>query len=76
VAANNTNDWRFEAMVSARVTSNAQGISWKGYDGTTLTQGYEETTEDGTAAIIVKVTGECAHASDTISQKIWHIESF
>ena len=76
VAANNTNDWRFEAMVSARVTSNAQGISWKGYDGTTLTQGYEETTEDGTAAIIVKVTGECAHASDTISQKNWHIESF
>jgi len=67
-AANNQNDWKFEAWVFNTGATNTQGISWVGYDGTTLLQGYDTAAEDSTAAIYARVTGECADAGDTITQ--------
>ncbi len=72
-AANNTDDWRFEATVLYNGTS-AQRISWVGYDGATVRQGYNTSAEDTTGAVTVKITGECANAGDEIGQKMWLIE--
>lgn len=72
-AANDTNDWRCEAIV-VNTEAAKQRISWIGWNGTTITQGYETATEDTTSNVTVKVTGECAHASDTITQTMWLVE--
>jgi hypothetical protein len=72
-AANNTNDWRFEAVISNNAT-NSQSVSWLGWDGATPLQGYEVFTIDTTAAVTMKITGECANGADTITQGVWHIE--
>jgi hypothetical protein len=73
-AANNTNDWRFEAMISNNATG-SQSVTWTGWDGATPLQGYEVWTEDTTAAVEMKITGECANASDAITQGVWNIEN-
>jgi hypothetical protein len=72
-AANDTNDWRFEADIVYSATSE-QKISWVGYNGVTITQGHDTAAEDMTGAVVMKITGECAHASDVIRQYIWDIE--
>ena len=72
-AANSTNDWRFEAVIFNTAT-NAQVITWIGHDGATPLQGYDTAAIDTTADVIVKITGECANAGDTITQKIFSIE--
>jgi hypothetical protein len=74
-AANNENDWYVEAEV-VTTDSNANRMSWRAWDGTTITQGYEAFNEDTTAEITVKLTGECANGADTISQTMWSIERF
>lgn len=74
-AANNTNDWRLEiTIVNYENNAAIQRISWVGYDGATVLQGYEDGAQDTTGAITVKITGECINAGDTISQKIWLVE--
>jgi len=72
-AANDVVDWRFEAEIF-NTAAGAQRVSWKGYNGTTLLQGYEAWAEDTTADIILKLTGECANAGDTITQTMWVVE--
>jgi hypothetical protein len=79
--ANTTTDWRLEAHIF-NTAVNAQRISWVFYDGATVTQGYE------TAAIftgkiagyasdpILKLTGECADAADTITQTMWVVDRY
>jgi len=74
-ANNDTNDWRFEAFVMLTATG-AQKITWAGWNGTTLTQGYEGASEDMTGSVVMKVTGECAHASDSITQQMWVLERY
>lgn len=75
-AANDTNDWRVEAELF--FTSDAtQNLSWLGWNGTTPLQGYEGATEDLSAAgVILKITGTCADAGDTITIRFWTIELF
>jgi len=73
-AANNTNDWRFKAYVFNTNATNAQGISWIGYDGVTMLQGYDTAAIDTAAAVTMKITGECAIAGDAVLQKMWLVE--
>ncbi len=72
-AANNTNDWRLEVNIF-NVTAAIQRITWVGYDGATPLTGYEAGTVDTSADVTMKVTGECAHADDTITQTMWIVE--
>lgn len=72
-AANNTNDWKFEATIFNTAT-NSQQISWTGWDGATPLQGYDTASIDTTADVTIKVTGECANAGDAILQKIFYVE--
>jgi len=74
-AANNTNDWRVEAIIcNDRDSETVQRISWVGYDGTTILQGFENAAIDTTSDVTLKITGECAHADDTIRQQIWVVD--
>lgn len=71
---NNIRDWQFEAEIWN--TSYAiQKIRWKFIDGDRDVMahygGYETATQDTTAAVTIKMTGECAHASDVITQTLW-----
>jgi hypothetical protein len=72
-AANNTNDWRFEAVIFNTAT-NKQVISWIGHDGATPLQGYDTAAIDTTAAVTVKITGECADGGDKITSQMFYIE--
>lgn len=74
IAANNTNDWRLEAIIYNENNASVQRISWVGYDGATVLQGYESGAQDTTGDITVKITGECADAGDRIDQYIWLVE--
>jgi len=74
-AANNTNDWRVEAEILNTNAVNAQVISWTCWDGTTITQGFQTAAINTGAAVVVKLTGECADAGDTITQMLWIVES-
>ncbi|MDD5722703.1 MAG: hypothetical protein PHY29_03060 [Syntrophales bacterium] len=76
-ATNDTNDWRCEALIFNAGAVNTQRITWLGSHDSTIIppmSGYETGTEDTTAAVIVKCTGECADASDTITQTMMLIE--
>ncbi len=66
-------DWRIHAIIFNTATG-AQRIWWEGIesDGTML-QGYETAAIDTTAAVTVKVTGECGDAADTITQTMWQV---
>ena len=70
-AANNTNDWRFEAWLTMNDNSNVIRISSVGYDGTTVVQDHDLEGVDNTAAIDIKITGECANGADAIAGSIW-----
>jgi hypothetical protein len=72
-AANNTNDWKFEAVIYS-LSSSTQRVSWTGWDGATMLQGYEAFSIDTTSTTAVKITGECADASDTITQTMWQLK--
>ncbi len=72
-AANNADDWRFEATIFNTAT-NAQRISWVAYGTIVIMQGYDTAAIDTTASVSIKITGECAHASDVITQTMWLIE--
>jgi len=75
VAANNTNDWYFEAEI-VNIADNAQRISWRGWDGTTITQGYETATQGTTSDRTVRLTGTCANGSDVITQTMFQVDRF
>jgi hypothetical protein len=75
-AANNTNGWRVEATITIR-DNNSQVITWKGYDGNTLLQGYEAGTQDLAAgSVTLKLTGECADAGDQINNQLWNVQVY
>lgn len=75
-AANDTNDWRLEVTV-LNVDGYSQRVSWVCWNGTTVAQGYETASIDTIAAdVTIKLTGECAHASDTITQTVWVVDVF
>lgn len=74
--ANDTNDWQLEAVITARSASGAQNRTIRGFNGTTIINDVDLPTEDGTAAIVVKITGECSHADDVITQTMWNVKSF
>lgn len=75
-AANDTNDWRVEATICNQWVTNAQRISWVAFNGNTPTQDYNTASIDTTAAVTVKLTGECADAGDVINQTMWVVERF
>jgi hypothetical protein len=72
-AANNTNDWEFTAFIDNYAT-NGQVITWTGWDGTTPLKGQEIWAIDTTADVVMKITGECSNAGDTVVQYIWNVE--
>ena len=76
-AANDTNDWRVEAELTFTAGDDTN-MTWVGFNGTTVTQGYEDAMSDDltSGAITLKITGECASASDTITQTLWQVEAF
>ena len=74
-AANDTNDWRFQGEIIA-TTNTAQRFTWVGFNGTTITQGYDTASETLTSGVTIKLTGECADAGDTITQTIFLVEKF
>jgi len=72
---NNIRDWQFEAEIW-NTSFATQKIRWRFIDGDRDVMahyaGYETATEDTTAAVTIKMTGECANASDTITQTLWN----
>jgi len=73
VAANDQNDWRLEAEI-VNTATNAQRISWLGWNGITPLQGYETAAIDTTAAVIIKLTGNCVDGVDTINLAMFSVE--
>jgi hypothetical protein len=72
--ANNENDWHLDSTVLFR-DFNTQRILYRGYDGTTLTQGLNNNDADFFAGpVTVKITGECSNSGDTINQTMWKID--
>ena len=72
--ANDTTDWRFEAEIINQAAS-IQRISWVGYNGSTITQGYEDATEDTTVRTDIRFEAVLAGA-DTVAQRFMTIEIF
>jgi len=73
-AANNTNSWRAEIYLSLEDSNDAE-ITWQFNNGGTMTYARATSAEDFSAGdIIIKVTGECADAGDTIALKQWLVE--
>ena len=79
-AANDTNDWIFKADIPFYAPTSASDsyyVIWTGFNGTTLLTGFEYWPVDNTAAAVeMKITGECAHASDVIYQNTWMVEFY
>jgi len=74
VAANDTNDWRVVAEILF-TASNAQKVTWQGWNGATPLQGYEDWTEDiGAGSLSIKLTGICLDAGDVITEKTFSLE--
>jgi len=74
-AANNTNDWSLEVIFSHFNGQTSQRVMWRGYDGTTLLQGFESWAEDASGDLLMKITGECADAGDSIRKYIWDVKA-
>lgn len=73
-AANDVLSWAIEAEIYT-TASNAQQILLKGYQNNTLVYAQPVTAAiDLTATATMKVTGECANASDVITQTLWEVE--
>lgn len=73
-AANDVLDWRVEFTIE-NTAFNVQRISWVSYNGAAMLSGYDTATEDTDAGTLtVKITGECANASDIVTQTMWHVE--
>jgi hypothetical protein len=74
---NTASDWKFEAILIGLADRTAQAFSVTFWDGAVITQDYKEIAEDmaGSVALEIKVTGECDHASDIITQKYMIIET-
>ena len=78
VPLNNAHEWRFEAWIW-NTSASAQRVIWNYQDGMTgglmtFNQGYEALSVATTADVTMKMTGECANASDTITQTMWFWE--
>jgi hypothetical protein len=74
-AANDTNDWQMEATCLFQDNDDLH-VMLRGYNDTTLVQHYSKINgEDlGAGNITTKITGECAHADDVITQSMWRVE--
>jgi uncharacterized protein (DUF433 family) len=73
-AANDTNDWTFEATVINTLSTGVQTIKWLGTNGDTVLSGASAGTIDTTVDVTVKVTGECTDVDDKITQNFMLIE--
>jgi len=74
-AAGDETDWRIVADIWNTAT-NAQRWSWTGVESDgTITSGYDTSAIDTTAAVTLKLSGECANVNDTITQTMWVVES-
>lgn len=75
-AASGATDWSIEAKIFAANSASAQRSTVKAWDGAALVvHDHIETTEDNSSAITLLVTGECANAGDTITQRLWSVRS-
>jgi len=78
-ATNDELDWQFEATIFNTAT-NFQKVTWNlkstndSSGAATVYGGYDETAIDTTADVIIKFTGECAHADDVVTQKMFYID--
>lgn len=76
-ADNYAEDWRCDAMIFNAGAVNTQRITWLGSHASTIippVSGYETAAEDTNADVIIKCTGECANAGDTITQTMMIVE--
>jgi hypothetical protein len=73
--ATDTNDWSVEAIIVNTATG-AQRITWRGWNGTTASSGYEAGTEDTTSDVTVRIraTTDGFAGGDRITQTMWLIE--
>lgn len=73
-AAGDETDWMIEATIY-NTSASTQRIIWKGVESDgTLTMGYETASVDTSADVILKTTGECANAGDTITEAVFHVD--
>jgi hypothetical protein len=74
--SSNDDPWRLDATIWNYRDDTNQTIEALGNDGSTTIFVQASATEDTTAGdIVVKITGECAHASDVITQSMIYIEA-
>jgi len=73
-AANDINDWRVEIELF-NTAAGAQRLSWVGFNGATVLQGYDTMAEDTTGDLTLKFTGECINAADTITQTMFLVQT-
>jgi len=72
-ANNDTNEWSAQVTIQ-RNSSSQQRITCIGFNATAIRQqSSAQGTEDMTADVLMKVTGECADGADLITQKVWDI---
>lgn len=67
--SNDQNPWRVEADIMAEKATGTQVISWRGWNGTTMTQGYAGTTEDTTKNVTIKTTACLDNAADYVTER-------
>ena len=66
VNSQTADDWRLEVTV-CNTAAAVQRITWKAWDGATVTQGYEDTTINTAIAVEMCTVGECATGTDVIT---------
>lgn len=74
-AFNDDEDWNFTAEIMF-ASATIHRCSWKGFH-TSVTHGNDTFTDSlSTGDVTIKITGECANASDTITQNLFLLEMF
>lgn len=73
-AANNTNDWKLEAIIINNNSESSQVVHWMFTDCSTITSNYELSSEDTTVPIELKMTGQCSSSSDSVTARVWMVE--
>jgi hypothetical protein len=76
-ASNTITDWRVEATIANRWVNSSQVITWICYDGTTIVgQGQKTCSVNTTSDVTLKLTGECAVDTDTITEGLLIVDPF
>lgn len=76
-ASTSNDDWRVTAEIMNNNNSlSLQSISWIGYHGGTVTQGFETGAQATTSDVVLKLTGTLADSSEHIIQRGFIVERY